>query len=318
MRILFAGTPDIAVPSLKALARNFTVCGVLTSPDRASGRGRHISLSPVKEEALALGLPVLQPERINADFRSEVTALHPDVLAVVAFSKIFGPKFLSLFPFGGINLHPSLLPAYRGPSPLQTAILNGDTLTGITLQKISLEMDAGDILLQKPVPLTGSETSGSLTAYCAQLGADMMVEAVSALERGTATPLPQDHANASYCRLITKHDGIINWSDPAEKIERQVRAYDPWPVAHTFFKGSKLSILAAATYVTGMDSSSDPPPVPGKVTGMDKKAGILIQTGQGTLSVSRLQLQAKKAMDFQPFLNGVHDFIGSTLGGEQC
>ena len=312
MRILFAGTPEIAVPSLSALAGEFDVCGVLTNPDRPSGRGRKTGYSPVKEKAIELGLNVLQPDRLNASFRDVVRGLQPDILTVVAFSRLFGPKFLSLFPQGGINLHPSLLPQYRGPSPIQAAIKNGDSVTGITVQKLSLELDAGDIIIQKELALDGSETAGSLTEFCAGIGAEMMVEAVSSIHNGTVQPVPQNHEKASYCSLIQKTDGIIDWSLPAENIDRVIRAYNPWPSAFTHFNGTKLSIKEAAIYAAQSEKGAT---APGTVLGMDKKVGILIQTGNGVICITRLQLQAKKEMDFLSFLNGVHGFIGSTLGG---
>ena len=312
MKLLFAGTPEIAVPTLVALADCHEICGVLTNPDRPSGRGRKTEYSPVKEKALELGLKVFQPERLNGEFRDVIRELKPDLLAVVAFSKIFGPKFMELFPLGGINLHPSLLPKYRGPSPIQAAILNGDDVTGITVQKLAQKMDAGDILLQKEIALDGTETAGILTERCSELGAPMMLEAVEAIEHGTADPVPQMHENATYCSLIGKTDGLIDWNLSAEEICRRVRGYNPWPAAYTTFGGTKLTVWDAKPF----DSSDGKPnPKSGTVTGMDKKVGILIQTGNGVLSISRLQLQAKKAMDHVSFLNGVHDFIGSTLGG---
>jgi len=321
MRVLFAGTPEMAVPPLKRIAEVCPIAGVLTAPDQEVGRGRTQAPSPVKKEAVQLGFPVFTPEKLDAAFRETVQGLHPDILVVVAYGKIFGPKFLELFPRGGINLHPSLLPRHRGPSPIPAAILSGDTRTGITVQKIDLRMDAGDILLQEMIPLTGEETTQTLTDLCALRGADLLVEALQKLEEGTLTPRPQNEAEATYCKLITKEDGKIQWTLPAVQIERMVRAYDPWPTAWTLFRGELLKILRANVLfnlerdmenpVSMLPSESLPC---GKVIGVDKQKGILIQTGEGFLSVTRLQLQSRKALEFNDFLNGVRDFIGTGLG----
>ncbi len=321
MRVLFAGTPDIAVPSLRAIAEAFPVCGVLTTPDRAAGRGRQPAHSPVKSAALELGLPVLQLRTLGREAREEVADLSPDVLAVVAYGRIFGPKFLDLFPKGGINLHPSLLPRFRGPSPIPAVILAGDRETGFTVQRIAPGVDEGDILVQERIAMTGRETTGSLTALAAERGAALMRDALAAIEAGTERPVPQA-GDPVYCGMIDKEDGHIDWTMPAERIERMVRAFDPWPRAWTGWNGTVLLILEAEARADG----DRPPSVfedgngaaePGTVLGMDKKAGILVQTGKGVLALRRLQLQAKKPLDYHSFLNGTRGFLGSILGGPE-
>lgn len=312
MRILFAGTPDIAVPSLRELARRYTICGVLTSPDREAGRGRHTVESPVKLQALELGVPVVQPPRLGSDARRHVGELSPQLLVVFAFGRIFGPKFLALFPKGAINVHPSLLPKYRGPSPIPAAILAGDSETGVTVQEVSEEMDAGDIYAQTHIPLTGGETAESLGALVSQEAASLVSLVVEEIEAGTARPRPQPRDGVSYCSMITKQDGEIDWHSPANQIDRMVRAYLPWPTAYTSYEGRKLSILEAepVRHPAHVESSADP----GVVLGLDKARGILIQTGSGILAVRRLQLQSKKALDYKSFWNGVHGFEGALLG----
>ena len=176
MRILFTGVPEIALPTLALLAKRQEICAVLTTPDRRSGRGQRIRSSPVKQLAVSLSIPVLQPERLDAEARQQIAAYAPDLLVCVAYGRLFGPKFLALFPQGAINLHPSLLPRYRGPSPIGAAILGGDRETGVTVQWISREMDAGDVLAQEVIPLHGDETTPSLGATCAQLGADLLMK----------------------------------------------------------------------------------------------------------------------------------------------
>ncbi len=325
MRVLFAGTPEIAVPSLEQLSEQAEIVGVLTAPDAPAGRRRTLQPSAVKRSAEALGVPVLQPERLNAAAREAVAVLNPQLVVCVAYGRIFGPRFLDLFALGGINLHPSLLPRHRGPAPIAAAILAGDSETGITVQTLALEMDAGDILRQVRFALDGSETTGSLTDRVALEGARLLAEVVRDIERGTVEPRPQDHRQATYCRLITAADGAIDWHFPAETIERTVRAYNPWPGAHTFLDGRRLTIhqadvsltpesgvaAADAVHRTGREGSGRP----GLVTAVDKRRGILVQTGDGLLAIRRLQLQSRTAMDWKSFANGYRDVVGTVLGG---
>lgn len=323
MRILFAGTPDMAVPTLHALADAESVVGVLTAPDRSKGRGRRLLPSPVKAAAMERDVPVLQPPRLGAEAREAVRELEPEILVVVAYGRIFGPKFLSLFPRGGINLHPSLLPKYRGPSPIPAAILAGESRTGITVQRVAREMDSGDILRQEELPLSGTETTASLSDYVAREGAKLVLETVRDLAEGRAAPSPQDHDEASYCGLISKQDGEIDWSSSAARIERMTRAYNPWPGAYTFFGDQRLTIwraevLPAGPEAAGLAGAAAPGAAegtnPGLVLGVDKARGILIQTGDGVLAAQRLQLQSRSAADWQSFLNGARDILNGTLG----
>jgi len=313
MRILFAGTPQIAAPSLERLARDHEIVGVLTNPDRTQGRGKKVIFSPVKQVALDLNLKILQPEKLVQEVRDEIAELKPDLLVAVAYGKIFGPKFLGLFPRGGVNLHPSLLPLYRGATPINAAILNGDDKTGVTIQRLALEMDAGDILSQREYDMTGQETAESLTEYFSHTGAELLGETLNVMEKGTLDPSSQDESQVTFCGMINKDDGLIDWSDSAEKIERTLRAYTPWPGIFTFFQEKKLNIVKASLFdgmIPGKEGGA-----PGEVLALNKKIGILIQTGEGVLAVQVLQLQSKKAMDHLSFCNGIRDFIGARLGG---
>ena len=317
MRILFAGTPDIAVPSLDALqASRHRIVGVLTAPDRTAGRGRKLLPPPVKSRAAELGLPVLQPEQLRTQARAEVERLQPELLVCVAYGKFFGPKFLELFPAGAVNLHPSLLPRYRGPSPLPAPILNGDSETGVTVQDVALEMDAGDIFAQRAAHLTGTETAGALSERLAPVGAELLLEVADSIADGTAHPVPQDESQATFTTLISKSDGEIQWERPAVEIERAVRAYQPWPLAWTTFDGQRLNILGAEPVPgAGSRSAGGDTPAPGAVLRVDTARGILVETGNGQLALTRLQLQSRKALSWDSFLNGVHSFIGAVLGG---
>ena len=314
MRVLFAGTPEIALPSLSALldSSHELVC-VLTAPDRARGRGRQLAASPVKQRALEVGVPVLAPDRLDAKARAAVRSLEPELLACIAYGKIFGPKFLSLFPRGAINVHPSLLPKYRGPAPISAAIWNGDERTGVTVQQMAREMDAGDILLQAEVALAGNETTGSLTEQLAPFAATLLVKTIDVLEEGTVSRRQQAHEDATYTRLTEKSDGQIDWSRSAKEIERQVRAMLPWPKAYTKFRDDRLTILETALVDDG--KTREVKRNVGEIVRVDMTEGILVETGNGLLALRTLQLPSRKPLDWKSFANGVGELEGTTLGG---
>jgi len=274
----------------------------------------------------AEGFPVLlSPEKLDAAAREAVAALKPDLLVSFAYGRIFGPKFLSLCPLGGINIHPSLLPRWRGATPIPAAILNRDEESGISIQTLSLKMDQGDILLQTRFPLVGNETTASLSERVAGEAPALLESVLERLAAGDRSARAQDDSAATLCPLITKEDGHIDWSQSARTIEAMVRAYTPWPLAHTSWEGQGLSILEAALYdeepPMAASAAAGQPAAgeisagqPGLVMGIDKKRGILIQTGDGVLYARRLHLAARKALDWQAFANGTRGFIGSTLG----
>ncbi len=309
MKILFAGTPEIAVPSLQAVAMRFDVVGVLTNPDRRSGRGRSVSFSPVKQAALDLGLPVIQFPRLRSEAREAVSELKPDLLAVFAYGSIFGPRFLSLFSMGGVNVHPSLLPKYRGCAPIPAAILAGEHVTGITVQRIAREMDTGDIILQKRFPIQDDDTSDDLTRRFSHEGASMLIDALELIESGKAVSVPQDESSATYCSAIEKQDGLVDWNTSADHISRMVRAYYPWPRAYTVYRGKKLMISMAEEFIDEHHRNL----LPGTVVREMPGRGILIAAGTGCLLVKKLQLEAKRELDWKSFLNGNPDFIGAVL-----
>lgn len=315
MRVLFAGTPAIAVPSLKAITNKFPIVGVLTAPDKVSGRGQRLTAPAVKTAAEEMELTVLQPQRLDEAFRTTLGSLNPDILVTFAYGKIFGPKFLRLFPLGGINLHPSALPLYRGPSPLTAAILAGDSDIVLTIQKIALEMDSGDILRRKPWTISRYETTGSLMEKTAELAAEELTIVLDQISSGPVNGYPQDSAKATYCRKIMKEDGRIDWGRSAIDIERMVRAYQPWPKAQTNFLSLKLFLLES--HLVDTDSLASFPAPPGAVLGVDKPHGILIQTGDGVLGVTRIQAAGRKPMDSRSFLNGMELEVGMRWGVEE-
>ena len=241
MNVFFAGTPECAIPALQAIAQAYPLAGVLTAPPARVGRGKKYAESAIAQAVaelkergiIAQEVPVFTPEKLNTNFREAVAALRPDIMVCFAYGKIFGPKTLALFPHGALNIHPSLLPRWRGPSPVPAAILAGDSVTGVTVQYMAQEMDAGDIVIQKDLPVEPSDTTETLLTRCAELGASLIVQALKAVEMGSVTATPQNHTAATYCTLLEKDSGLLCWQDDAAAIDRKIRAYTPWPGAFT-------------------------------------------------------------------------------------
>lgn len=309
MRILFAGSPEIALPALERMAAEHTVVGILTNPDAPKGRGLCHACTPVAELAgrLLPGVPVLSPSKLDADLRSRVSDLQADLLAVFAYGTIFGPKFLALFPKGAINVHPSLLPRWRGCSPIQHAILHRDSHTGVSVQRVALKMDTGDILARQELPLDGSETAGSLSNRAADVGAELLSTVVSAIAAGTERAEPQDESAATYCSMLDKDSARLEWSYPALDISARVRAFNPWPLAWSVLNGQRVSIYQCLALPDEPDSGQ----APGTVLRVDKSRGIMVQTGQGCVALQSLQLAGKKNLPFKDFANGVRNLVSS-------
>jgi len=323
MRVVFAGSPAIAVPSLKALSREewIELAGVLTSQDNPRKRNGRPQPSDTGEAAAAIlkeyemkgrpSFPILKPLKLDSAIREQVKELKPDLLVSFAYGHFFGPKFMALFPLGGINIHASLLPKYRGPAPIQAAILKRDDVTGISIQRLSQEMDGGDILASEELKLTGKETTDSLGEIMAETAARILPGVLKKIADGTAHTEVQDADKVSYCSLIAAEDAIIDWKMSAAEIDARVRAFDPWPLCRTGHNGRDLLILKASVY-KGKNGGAQGEP--GLVLGIDKQEGILVQTGEGILAITELQYQAKKALFWRDFMNGARDFLGSKLG----
>lgn len=313
MRILFAGSPDIAVPALAATVRDHDIVGILTNPDAPKGRGLADSCTPVAAAAAELlpGVPILSFEHLGAEAREAVAALSPEILVVFAYGRIFGPKFLALFPRGGINVHPSLLPKYRGCAPIPWAILNRETETGITVQRLAERMDSGAILARETITLTGRETKDSLSEYIAERGADLLASVLGRIERGQVTEEEQDEESATYCSFLCKENGKIDWTRSALDIDARVRAFHSWPGAFAELRGQRVNILESLPCPDDASPGSGGPVEPGTVVALDKSQGIMVQTGNGLLALRRLQLQTKKPLPFKEFANGVRDLVGA-------
>jgi len=320
VRILFAGSPDIAIPSLVRLSLEHEIVGVLTNPESAKGRGMAVAGTSVARVALELfgdKVPILAFERLGAEAREAVAALKPELLASFAYGRIFGPKFLALFPRGGVNVHPSMLPKYRGPTPIQAAILARDGETAVTVQRIALEMDSGDILGVARIPLSGLENADDIAEVAAILGADLLSRVIEEIEEGRESSTPQEGV-PSYCSMLKKEDGLIDWSAGVLDIDARVRAFSPWPGAFTYLRDLKLDLLESlpfpgVTFAAGPASFDFEDPVPGTILGLDKARGIMVKTKDGLIALRRLRLQNKKALPYKEFANGVRDLVGVVL-----
>ncbi|NIZ47528.1 methionyl-tRNA formyltransferase [Entomospira nematocerorum] len=309
MRILFAGNPAIAVPALQILIESgYEVVAVLVNPDVASGRSKKLVSSPVKELAKKVGIPVIDPMKLTSAVEEEIANLQCDILVCFAYGKIFKESFLSLFPLGGINIHPSLLPKYRGPTPIQAALLHGEKYSGITVQRLAKAMDAGDILVQERFDLTLFMHASAVEEYVAARAGDLLLQSLHLLLKNPSVGTQQIHEEASYCGLMSQNIGRIDLNiEPIASIYHKIRAYSYEPGAYVLW-GDKRLFISLATYdenVTGVQV--------GTVVQYDKKRGLQVQVLDGTLWLREVQLQGKKRMDIASFFNGNRAIIGEIL-----
>jgi methionyl-tRNA formyltransferase len=306
--LVFCGTPRFAVPTLeKVVEAGFRVHLVVTQPDRPKGRGLELVSSPVKESALRLTLSVTQPDRIkvNDEFRAQLTTLKPDAIIVVGYGRIIPQWMLDLPALGNINLHASLLPKYRGAAPIQWAIANGETVTGVTTMRIDAGLDTGDILLQQELAIAPDDTAETLAPRLATIGADLAVETLRGLETGSVHPRPQDNTKASLAPILKKEEGLVDFSRSAVDIINRIRGFQPWPGAHTKFRGKNLQILKA-------QPATDAVPLREMHILSDR---LLIGCGHKTsLEVLEIQLAGKKRSSAADFVRGYRPHPGEKLG----
>ena len=306
-RIVFMGTPDFAVPSLQALLRTQNVVGVVTQPDRPAGRGNSLRPSPIKEVVLEAGVPLYQPESLRRPEQAEIIrAWQPDLIVVAAFGQILRPHLLNLPPYGCVNVHASLLPRWRGASPIQHSILEGDAEAGVCLMRMEKGLDTGGVYSCGRIPIERYETAQTLHDKLATLGAALIERDLPAIVRGELLPVPQEEALSVYAPMIDKKDGLIDWSHSAESIDRRLRAMTPWPGAWTMWQGQQLKLLSAEEIPLTTDQ-----PI-GSV--VDHEQQIVVVTGEGGLWLHELQLQGKRPTTSADFVNGRPNFIGSRLG----
>ena len=308
MKILFMGTPDFAVPSLAALIdADYEICGVVTQPDKPKGRGHRLTPPPVKEFALSHNIPVFQPETLKNDgFKAELESLSPDIIIVAAYGKIL-PKYIIDYPtFGCLNVHGSILPKYRGAAPIQRAVIDGETETGVTIMLMNEGLDTGDMLLVEKTKIGENETAGELFDRLAEIGAKALLKALDEIKMGTIKRIPQDDSLATYAKMLDKGTGKIDWTKSAKEICSLIKGTNPYPVAHTLYKGEVLKIFTAC-----LGGKTDARP--GEIVGLpDKKIEIACGDNYSIL-VSEVQLFGKKRMDTGSFLNGNTVDIGEIL-----
>src|SRR5512146_129688 len=309
MRIVFMGTPDFAVPSLEALLKSGDeVVGIVTQPDRPKGRGQSLSPSPVKLIAQRERIPLLQPTKMkDPEFLAALAGWKPDLIAVAAFGRILPPAILALPPKGCINVHGSLLPKYRGAGPIQWAIINGETETGITTMLMDEGMDTGAMLLQARIAIATDDTAGSLSPRLAELGGRLLLETLKQLKAGSLVPRPQDHSQATMAPLLKKEDGMIDWTLPATAIANRIRGLTPWPGAYTLLGGDRWMLYRTVALNEAAGG------VPGLISAVTKDA-IHVATGGGVLAIKELQPANSRRMTVAQYLAGHPLQVGSQLG----
>ena len=313
LRVAFAGTPEFALPALAALRSQHEVVGVITQPDRPSGRGRRLTASPVKEVALAGQLPLAQPPTLEADaVRAQLSSWRPDVLVVVAYGLIVPPDVLSLPPLGCINVHASFLPRWRGAAPVERAILAGDARTGVTIMQLDEGLDTGPMLMQRPVEISRAHTGGTLRRELAALGAELLIEALAGVGSGTLTGQSQPLEGVTYAPRIGKSEARIDWRRKALEIERQVRAFNPEPVAETRLGGEQLRVFSArAQDDIGVEVAAKTLD-PGTIICV-RDGSILIQCGHGVLAVNEVQRPGRRPISARDLANSL-SLPGRRLG----
>ncbi|HET8924727.1 MAG TPA: methionyl-tRNA formyltransferase [Candidatus Acidoferrum sp.] len=317
LRIVFCGTPQFAIPTLKHLLAqpDFEGIAVITQPDRPSGRGQEVSISAVKQAALAANLPVHQPEKIRAPEAQRVLQqLSPDVIVIIAYGQIIPARLLSIPKLGWINLHASLLPKYRGAAPINWAIANGETKTAVTTMRIDAGMDTGDTLLQHETEIGPKETAPELTLRLSEIGAPLMVETLRGLAAGTIVPRPQNHAEATLAPILKKEDGRIDWNRPAHETYNRMRAFTPWPGAYTTFRGQTCHVLGEPAHkevsgsltVTLNDA-------PGSIRFESRE--LFVSCGHATvLRVQTVKVEGRKQVSASEFANGARLKPGERFG----
>jgi methionyl-tRNA formyltransferase len=310
MKLVFCGTPQFAVPSLRRLAAaGFNLQLVVTQPDRPHGRGLTLAAPPVKQAALELGLPVTQPEKIkaNQEFKDWLQQLQPEAIIVVGYGRLIPAWMLNLPPRGNINVHASLLPKYRGAAPIQWAIAQGETITGVTTMLLNEGLDTGDILLQREMAILPSDTSITLAPRLAELGAGLLVETLRGMEQGSVRPVAQAHSLATLAPILKKEDGQVDFNRSAHEILNRLRGFQPWPGATTQFRGKSLKLIAVRLF------SGGPTLAPGELRRQAEK--LLAGCGSGTtLELLEVQPEGKRAMSTREFVSGYRPATGERLG----
>lgn len=305
LRIVFMGTAAFALPTMKAVAAAEELVAVVTQPDRPKGRGREVAQTPVKALALDLGLPVLQPERVkDPPFLSQLARLQPELIVVAAFGQILPAALLDIPSLGCVNVHPSLLPKYRGAAPINWAIIKGETRTGVSIYLMDKGMDTGAILMTREVEIAEAETAEELGERLSGIGGGLIKEVINGLKAGTLKPKPQDEKAASYAPFFKKVDGLIPWQEPASQIRNRIRGMVPWPVAYAAWQGKMLKVYKGRI---GTGSGT-----PGEIISLD--SGIEVACGEGSIFIEELQIEGGKRIRCAEFCRGHRLTLGERLG----
>lgn len=301
------GTPEFAVPTLKALTESEDeLAAVISQPDKHRGRGRKLEPTPTKLFAEEHNIPVLQPAKVKTDeFLDELRALRPEVIVVAAYGKILPGALLEIPPHGCINVHPSLLPKYRGASPIRGAVLSGDKITGVTIMQLDEGMDTGDILLQEVMPIEHEDTAETLSPRLSKLGAELIIQTIKLLKEGLLEPKKQDDSLATHTSMLKKEDGLIDWRRSADEIRNLIRGMQPWPGAYTYLGQKMLKIYSSEISHTGGS--------PGEVLGSSREV-LEVACGEGSLLIKELQIEGGKRLDTKSFLAGRNIEPGTILG----
>ena len=308
MRVVFMGTPEFAVPCLQAVAQEHELLAVFTQPDRKQGRGQKVHYSEVKRTALELNVPIYQPERVGKpEFISIIEDLQPEIIVVVAFGQKIPRKILELAKHGCINVHSSLLPKYRGAAPINYAIINGETVTGVSTMYLSSEWDAGDVILQDKELITKTDTAGTLHDRLSVRGASLLVETLKQIEGGTAPRIVQDHSQASFAPKMTKEIGAIDWQRSASEVNNLIRGTNPWPGAYTYYADTLIKVWQSEVDNTPTKAK------PGEVVAIEADS-LVVATGAGMLSLQQVQRQGSRVMSGRDVANGMRIQVGEILG----
>ncbi len=315
VRVIFMGTPEFAISPLEHLILNqYQVVAVYTQPDKPAGRGRSLVTSPLKRAALAWKLPVVQPVSLKGDeVAAQLADFHPDVIVVAAFGQILPQSVLDISGCGCINIHPSLLPRFRGASPVTAAILAGDEFSGVSIMLMDKGLDTGPVLARAQIPVAAEDTTGSLTAKLSLIAAQLLLEVLPRWSGGELTAQPQSDAESTYSRLISKEEGEIDWRLPAVAIWRRVRAFQPWPGCYTRWQDRQFKIIEAVPLPAGRGLAAGQVVV--LTSAAESRAALGISTGDGILGVLKVQLEGKRVMSAVEFLRGQRRFIGAILPG---
>jgi len=320
MRVVFMGTPEFAVPTLQQLLHSeFSVVGVVCQPDRPSGRGKKVQFGPVKTCAMAQAIPVIQPDKMKAPvFLDTLQSWSPDVIVVAAFGRILPQAILDLPPHGCLNVHGSLLPKYRGAAPIQWAVMNGETETGVTIMVMDAGLDTGAILEQAVLPISGEDTAGEVASRMAALGGELLVSTLKKWIAGTVVAQPQNESEATLAPILKKEDGLLDWSQPARVLANRIRGLSPWPGGYTFVNGERWGIWKVQVVEAAGNAGlhlNDQHDAPGTIIEVTKRV-IKVQTGQGVLGFLEIQPANKKRMAVADYVAGHRLDVGIRCAGK--